>query len=391
MKEQAIRKRRRWRVGATARLAGLAMAGALVLIPADVYGKDSKTISQKSSSGSKASSGSSSGSSSSGGSSGSSRGSAGSSYTAGSSRSGGSAHSGSRASSKPERRTLFGRREAQRPVQQGGSEQPPTTATGSTQGGSSSTSSSGSRYGRGGHGYYGHGYYGHGYYGHGHYYPYYRHRFSYYPYFYGPYGRHYPYRSYREETGALDLNVKPKKTRVYIDGTPIGPVDRYDGFPSYLWLEAGTYELSFYLEGHETLHRTYTVYPGVIVDVDERMQTGVAVEPEPPAPAADRPGESRYGSYGESRDVEVAPRDRPTNDDAVGRLQLRVEPGDAAVYLDGHFLGTGEELSQLSAGLVVEPGRHVLELVRPGYQSREVPITIAVGKRLELDFELERR
>ena len=38
------------------------------------------------------------------------------------------------------------------------------------------------------------------------------------------------------------------------------------------------------------------------------------------------------------------------------RIIFRVEPGDAAVYLNDHFVGTGEELSTLTRGLQVRSG-----------------------------------
>lgn len=239
------------------------------------------------------------------------------------------------------------------------------------------------RYGHGG--YYG-GYYGYPYYGR---YGYYGYRYPYY--FYGPYGYFfYPYggvysggRSarYGNVLGALDLNVRPKKAEVFLDGNPIGAVDRYDGFPSYLWLEPGTYTVAFYLEGHQTVTRRYTLYPGVVIDVKERLPPGVAERPEPPLmEAVPQPGGST---------AEGAPP--PTGDAGVGRLQLSILPGDTAVYLDGHFLGTGDELSQLSAGLIVEPGDHVLELVRPGYVTEEVPISVPAGDRIEVDLSLRPR
>ncbi len=238
------------------------------------------------------------------------------------------------------------------------------------------------------------------------YYPYYPSRYwsySHYPYyFYGPYGYFYhPYSygygsgygsahgyrrgpRYGDSMGGLDLNVKPKKAEVYIDGTPVGTVDRYDGFPSYLWLEPGAYELAFYLEGYQTLTRRYSIYPGVVTDVKERLASGAAILP--PAPELDRPPAAGSGlPQGETGG------EPPSAGEGVGRLRLSIRPGDTAVYLDGHFLGTGEELAQLSAGLVVEPGDHVLELVRPGYVTEEVPISVPAGDGIEVDLTLRQR
>lgn len=228
---------------------------------------------------------------------------------------------------------------------------------------------------------YGWDHYGLGYYG----------RYGYPPYLYGPFGYMYfpEYGGYgggyrRSEggtaqgdgLGGLDLNVKPKDAIVYVDGDPIGPVDRYDGYPSYLWLEPGTYNLSFYLEGYQTLTVQHTVLADVIIAIKERLQPGVATPPaEGLLGIPETPGDEARG-------------EPPAT---VGRLLLTIRPPDAAVYLDGHFLGTAGELAQLSAGLVVEPGRHVLELVRPGYQTEEVPLTVPAGDQIEIDLELQPR
>ena len=137
-------------------------------------------------------------------------------------------------------------------------------------------------YGRGyyGHGYGHHGYYGHGYYGRG-----YGHHG-----YYG-YGRRYsPYYdsggldlgvARLAGLGALDLDVTPRrKTKVYLGGEYIGVVGSFDGYPSYLWLKEGTYQLVFYRDGYTTLARELTVHPGVVVDVELRMERGESVPPE---------------------------------------------------------------------------------------------------------------
>ncbi len=237
------------------------------------------------------------------------------------------------------------------------------------------------------------------YYGYGYGYDFYRGYYPYSRYFYGPYGDFYfphygygydyGYRGYRDGggggggasygdgLGGLDLNVKPKDAIVYVNGDQIGPVDRYDGYPSYLWLEPGTYNISFYLEGYETLTVQHTVYSDVIIAIKERLTPGVATVPEGDLliEAPEIPED----------DVQASPGD------SVGRLLLTVRPPDAAVYLDGHFLGIAGELAQLSAGLLVEPGSHVLELVRPGYHTEEIPVTVPPGEQLVIDRELQKR
>ncbi len=73
----------------------------------------------------------------------------------------------------------------------------------------------------------------------------------------------------------------------------------------------------------------------------------------------------------------------------AARLRLDVSPDDASVYLDGNFLGTARELEQLSAGLVVAPGSHRVEVVRPGYQGEEVHFEGIPGQEVPVEVELE--
>ena len=133
-------------------------------------------------------------------------------------------------------------------------------------------------YGHHGHGgHYGH--YGH----HGHYGHYGHHGYSTYHY-YG-YTRFYDqsgqlYRGATDGLGALDLNVKPKNTQVYLNGHYIGVADNFDGFPRHLVLKKGTYELVFYNEGYRTVVREITVFPGAIIDIRFRLNPGESVPPE---------------------------------------------------------------------------------------------------------------
>ena len=190
--------------------------------------------------------------------------------------------------------------------------------------------------------------------------------------------------SRREEAalGALDLDVKPKSADVYLDGRLIGDADQFDGFPTYLWLDEGTYELAFYREGYETLFLQYSVYPGVIVDVDYHLKRGKAILPQAPA---GYPVESETFEP-EALYEPAAPE--PPNDPGVARIAIAGSPADAAVYLDGHFVGTAAEISELSAGLIVEPGEHIVELVRPGFGTERVPVAVTAGEQIDLKLDL---
>jgi hypothetical protein len=93
------------------------------------------------------------------------------------------------------------------------------------------------------------------------------------------------------------------------------------------------------------------------------------------APAA------RAGDAGEDRQ-----RSEIAGDSASVRIE--VEPADASVYLDGRFVGTGSELSRLSGGIVVEPGDHQVEVVRPGHQPQRRSFAVRAGEALDLEVEL---
>jgi hypothetical protein len=245
-----------------------------------------------------------------------------------------------------------------------------------------------------------------------------------------PYEHGYPgaagryYDSYQR--GALDLDVAPGRTHVFVDGEDLGPVDRYDGWPGYLWLPKGTYDVAFYLDGYKTIARQLTVYPGTVIDVDDRMEQGQSVRPQDLATKTherrderlsyERQRRDRLGHpYGDDDDNQDwrdrARRDRDhsamrhdndndDDDDQNGRmeehssgsgahLRLSVEPEDASVYLDGQFVGTGNDISLLQAGLPVAPGTHRLAVVRPGHKAIEKEFDVKAGGDVELDIELE--
>jgi hypothetical protein len=256
-----------------------------------------------------------------------------------------------------------------------------------------------------GYGYpYYYGYYGYPYYygyGYPNYYGYYGRPWSY----YAPYGG---YRSYgydspsygspsygspsygegggaayveRREPGAVALKVRPKTAEVYIDGRYLGTAGSFDGFPGYLWLAAGTYRLELVQDGYANLERAIDVSPGQVLKFDLQMQEGAAERPVPPV---DRGYDSPQRSAPPSAALPEAPReDAATSPDAAhgqAELVLDVRPNDASVYLDGRFVGTGEQMNMATEPLVVGAGEHTVQVVRPGYATDEQTITLEPGE-----------
>ena len=232
---------------------------------------------------------------------------------------------------------------------------------------------------------------------------------GYYPGWYGWYG--YPYYGpeivvvpggspvHGARAGALDLDVSPERASVYLDGRFVGVCDDFDGFPDYLWIEPGTHDLAIYEPGFVTIARQISVEAGELVQIDDRMEPGDAVKPEDLASKSTVRREERLRRDRERqeelvlrpRSAEPSAEDRDALDlrGEPGRLQLGIVPADASVYLDGRFLGTGEELARLHSGLLVDPGQHRLEVVRPGYRSVERSFEASAGAEVELEIELE--
>jgi hypothetical protein len=221
------------------------------------------------------------------------------------------------------------------------------------------------------------------------------------PYGYGGgyYGRGY---GDGDDQGALDLDIWPGDTQVWLDGQNIGTVDDFDGFPTYLWLEKGTYDLVFYRDGYQTLARQYSVYPGLTIDVGDRLVPGPSVRPEDLPTKTHVRRDTRVED--EHERTERIDRDRgryrdddsnddrsvaPSGDDEQGRLILSIEPDDASVYLDGKFIGTAEEISRLHRGLVVDAGQHRISVVRPGRRGSEQTVTVRPGAEQEVQIQLE--
>ncbi len=281
---------------------------------------------------------------------------------------------------------------------------------------------------------YHYGYYGsyypfgfYGYYGYGSYWPSSYHNYYGLPYFwcYSPWfywGGYYnsyqrPYHYSNWDSGAIDLNVKPKNTQVYLNGSLVGTTGKFDGFPDYLWLREGRHELIFYLEGHKTVRKIYEVVRETVwrerfqmVPGESKPVADLSKPPVPPKPAQDvarnttreqhpnqdhprarrripveGQAQAAPASSGEGERGDLDLRGEPA------RLILNVVPGDATVYLDGKFLGAATDLANRSGDLIVDAGEHTLELLRPGYQTATRQIQLKAGELLTLDIALEKQ
>jgi hypothetical protein len=101
---------------------------------------------------------------------------------------------------------------------------------------------------------------------------------------------------------------------------------------------------------------------------------------EDPGPGMPDEGSVDRGRY-DDRDREPAVEDTDS-----GELLIRAWPRDATVYVDGQFQGTAREITFLH----LRPGRHTIEVVRPGFRPEEREVEISRGESRQLAVTLQR-
>jgi len=128
-----------------------------------------------------------------------------------------------------------------------------------------------------------------GYYGH--YGPYY-HRFGWGFGFYDPLWDPYYYYeppggidmnvAVQEGLGAIDVDVKPNRAAVWVDGKYVAQARDLDGDPSFLWLPDGAHHVVIYQKGYARFEEDVDVRRGIRKQLEVRLVEG---ESEPPAPS----------------------------------------------------------------------------------------------------------
>jgi hypothetical protein len=70
----------------------------------------------------------------------------------------------------------------------------------------------------------------------------------------------------------------------------------------------------------------------------------------------------------------------------LGTVRVDVRPSDATIYVDGEFYGSGRR----AGNIALPPGRHRIEVVRPGYRTVEREVEVLPGRTETLAIDLER-
>ena len=92
---------------------------------------------------------------------------------------------------------------------------------------------------------------------------------------------------------------------------------------------------------------------------------------------------SRYGyPYSPYRFVFPPPGCVTTETEAHGTLRLDVPQRDAAVFVDGFYVGVVDDFNGVAETLDLGPGPHHLELRAPGFESLTFDVNIEAGRTI---------
>jgi hypothetical protein len=216
---------------------------------------------------------------------------------------------------------------------------------------------------------------------------------------YVPYG---PYPYYYDSSASLRLQVSPRETQVFVDGYYAGIVDNFDGTFQRLNLEPGEHEVQLYLPGHRPMVQQLYLQPGKTTNIKRAMEPLAPGEPEPAKPEPNssiRPSPSRQSPISNTtrrpgaaprqpRDADVGVSELPPDPAKAGygTVALRVQPGPAAITIDGEpWEGPAADeplIVQLTAG------KHVVSIQKDGYRQYTTEVEVRAGRTSTLNVAL---
>ena len=156
--------------------------------------------------------------------------------------------------------------------------------------------------------------------------------------------------------GEVKFEGKSKVERdsgVWIDGEYVGFLKELKGNKKVLLLP-GEHQLEVRQSGYETFTRKIVVEPDQVQTVDVAMHL-------------------------------LAGAHAP---DVTAILKVTVQPGRAAVFLDGQYIGHASELGGSVHSLLVSPGKHRIKIELPGYRTFETEVNLLQGQKSEVKTEL---
>jgi hypothetical protein len=180
-------------------------------------------------------------------------------------------------------------------------------------------------------------------------------------------------------SASLKFDVNPNRAEVFIDGSYAGRVDDYDGIFQRLRVRPGNHEVTLYLEGYRPVRER--VY--VAADTTRTVRLNLARLGRGER-AYGRPVDRGAGDWGDPRWNDSSAR--------LGTVSLGIAPYDAEIWVDGrrwsNSQGRGRGNERMA--LRLDPGRHRLEVRRPGYQTYVRDLNVQTGATVTVNVTLRR-
>ncbi len=209
----------------------------------------------------------------------------------------------------------------------------------------------------------------------------------------------------------VNTKIKPKYTRLLLDGRPIGRARDFDGDPGPLFLRPGRYRIEAIFGGYQTTVFEVDARPNCLFRIKHQMSriSGTAKESKKAYPELKNVSDDIYGPIvapvpGAMPDVRskawpeltIRANDIPSlkggttsEESAGGCLIFDVRPEIAAVYINGAFVASVAELKRMEKPLAVNAGEYLVEIIAPGYEAAERRMTILPGQEQKVDLDLK--
>lgn len=158
--------------------------------------------------------------------------------------------------------------------------------------------------------------------------------------------------------GILKTKVRPADAGVWIDGNYLGHADRFSGPGENLYLPPGEHEVRFTMVYFQDHVETVTIREGEKTIVRKKLEPSDEKRPT--------------GPFGK---VKIHP---------AGAL-------NAAVLVNGRHIGYADQINKIAQTLLLEPGKHEIELRYEGYQPWKQTVEIQAGQRTVLEPQLAPR
>jgi hypothetical protein len=144
-----------------------------------------------------------------------------------------------------------------------------------------------------------------------------------------------------------------KDSGVWVDGGYVGYLKELKGNKKVLLLP-GEHQISVRQSGYDSFEQKIVVEPGQtqLVHVAMHLATNASIP------------------------------------DATAKLKVTVQPGRAAVFMDGAYIGHASELGGATHSLSLSTGKHKIKVELPGYRTFETEVTLVAGQKSEVKTEL---